>query len=233
MVLYNIVMSKDSDSNEAAGHNATITARPRIFFRGKPHEFDEVIGVTRLTEFTNAYATPGTTEYNEMEQSMTAIDRNRLRALRLLRYVHAESDELAAKKALGDAGRLLFDDPQFQSVFAGAKRPRKAAQVVYSSYFTDEIKGARLAIHRTNRGEFIPVVRCPDMKTAMFVFAAFRGIETCLNCQKLFAVDAERPDGSSSERYCTGACGQRYRQKLYRLRQKSQATRSVRKEKRR
>jgi len=205
----------------------------RVFFRGKPGEWDELIGLARLTEFTSAYATPGTPKYSEMVQSTTERDRNRLRALRLLRYVHAGHDDMAAKKALSDAGQILFDDPQFQSVFVGAKSPREAARVLYPGYFTDEIKGARLAIHRTKHGEFIPVVRCPNMTTAMFVFAAFHGIETCLNCQKLFAVDAARPDGSSSERYCTAACGQRYRQKLYRLRRpRGQKSRKIRKERR-
>jgi hypothetical protein len=138
----------------------------------------------------------------------------------LLRYVDVKNDETAARKALNDAGQLLDDLPQ--SILAGVKEPRRAAWILYSCYLTGEMKRARLVVHRNKRGEFIPVVGCPDIKTALFVFAAYRGVEACLNCQKLFAVDSARPDDSSSDRYCTAACGQRYRQKLYRLRQKVQ-----------
>lgn len=110
--------------------------------------------------------------------------------------------------------------PIIKSMFVSAKEPRKAA-AIYAQYLTDEMRGARLMVHR---GTFVPVIRCRDMKTAMFVFGAFRGVETCLNCHKLFAVDAARPDGSAtSEKYCTAACGQRYRQKMYRRRHPAKA----------
>jgi hypothetical protein len=214
-------MSKSEKRSEIGDHNAGITARPRIYFRVRPGDWDHVIGIApRSREFTSAYATPGTPENKELEHSTTKKDRNRLRALRLLRYVCAEDDQTAARKVLTDAGQLIFEDLQLAKLFAGTEDPKQVAAASYEEFFNDEIRGARLAIHRTKRGEFVPIIRCPDVKTAMFMFAAFRGIETCLNCAKLFAVDIVRPDDSSSERYCTAACGQRYRQKLYRLREK-------------
>jgi hypothetical protein len=163
-----------------------------------------------------------------MEKATTEIGRTWLRALRLLRYVYSDDNETATRKALAQVGKLLAEEPGFQSMFATARKPKSVASVLYSINFTGEMKEARLVIHRTESGGFIPVLRCPNMKTAMFVFAAFGGAETCLNCQKLFAVDAVRPDGSSSDRYCTAGCGQRYRQKLYRLRKKARAKRPSR-----
>lgn len=221
-MLHHVVMGKMEKRNEIEHHNDSITARPRIYFRERPGEWDRVIGIAPHTrEFTSSHVTLGTPEYKEMEQAITTKSRNRLRALRLLRYVCVESDETAARKTLVDAGQLIFDDPKLAALFAaGGDDPRKAASDAYRQFFNEELRGSWLAVQRTKRGEFIPVIRCDDMKTAMFAFAAFRGLETCLNCQKLFVVDAPRPDDSSSERYCSGTCGQRYRQKLYRLRVK-------------
>lgn len=206
--------------NGGSGHNASITARPRIFFPTKSGQVGEWIAGHFLQEFNAEFVTLGSPRYREMEKATTQIDRNRLRALRLLRYTHIENDHIAARKALADAMQLL--DDLTESLLTGVREPRKVASVLYSLYLTGELKGARLVIHRTERGEFLPALRCPDLKTALCAFAAYRGVEACLNCQKLFAVDAARADDSSSARYCTAACGQRYRQKLYRLRQKVQ-----------
>jgi len=208
---------RNSDSDNATNqHNETITARPRIFFPSKSGEW--VLHGHLVAEFTAAHATPGSPEYKELEKGTTEFDRNRLRGLRLLRYVDVKNDETAVRKALNDAGQLLHNLPE--SMAAGLEVPKRLAGILYCGYLTSGMKAARLGIIRNNHGEFIPVVGCPDIKTALFVFAAYRGVEACMNCQKLFAVDSARPDGSSSDRYCTAACGQRYRQKLYRLRQK-------------
>ena len=67
------------------------------------------------------------------------------------------------------------------------------------------------------------------MKTAMFAFAAFHGAAACPNCGELFALDSRRVDGSKGERYCTAACGQRYRQKVYRLKGKAKTGKSRKK----
>jgi ribosomal protein S27E len=178
----------------------------------------QMVGGYFVKEFTADYMSMGSPEYREMKNATTQAARNRLRALRLLRYTHIDNDETSARKVLADAMQLLDDLPE--SMLTGVKEPRKVASVLYSMYLAGEIKSARLVIHRTERGEFLPVIRCPDLKTALYVFAAYRGVEACLNCGNLFATDGPRPDASSSERYCTAACGQRYRQKLYRLRQK-------------
>jgi hypothetical protein len=218
--------------NEETFHNAGITARLRIFFPAKAGEKAEWVAGFRVREFTAKHVTPGCAEYKELQESTTECDRERLRGLRLLRYVNVGSDEIGTRKNLADAGRLLDDLPK--SMLGDAKDPKSVAQVLYSMYLTGEMKEARLVIYRTKRGEFTPVLRCPNMKTAFYAFAAFRGVEACLNCQKLFAVDAAKADGSTSERYCTAACGQRYRQKIYRLRQKARSKReSKRKEKKR
>ncbi len=226
-------MRSVEERNYAHHNNAPITARPRIFFpstsgKWKGVEVRRVILPSRMTEFTDAYITMGTPEYREMEKTVGAGSLTWLRALRLLRYVQVD-DETAARNALAEVGKLLSEDPDFQSALAATKKPKAVAALLYDVYFAREMTEARLVIHRAERGHFIPVIHCRNMTTAMFVFAAYGGVEACVNCQKLFAVGAPRPDGSSSERYCTAACGQRYRQKLYRLRKKSQAKQSNRK----
>lgn len=95
--------------------------------------------------------------------------------------------------------------------------PKKIARNVYPDRLRQRIKKAQIVILPS----FTPAILCPDMTVAMFVFAAYRGIAVCLNCQKLFALDSERADGSVSEKYCTVACGSRSRRKLYRLNKKT------------
>ncbi len=132
-MLHHVVMGKMEKRNEIEHHNDSITARPRIYFRERPGEWDRVIGIAPHTrEFTSSHVTLGTPEYKEMEQAITTKSRNRLRALRLLRYVCVESDETAARKTLVDAGQLIFDDPKLAALFAaGGDDPRKAASDAY------------------------------------------------------------------------------------------------------
>src|SRR5262249_45072897 len=71
---------------------------------------------------------------------------------------------------------------------------------------------------RTKSEQFLPAILCPNVRTASFVAAAFRGLAVCPNCLRLFDPYAERIDGSKGDKYCTAACGSRYRQRLYRRR---------------
>jgi hypothetical protein len=206
--------------------------RPPIFFRTGligERKMDKIFGTGFWSEFTDAFVTPGTPEYKQMEHAVSERDRNQLRALRLLRYVCVGNNETAARKALKDAGQLLFSKPDDVELYVGGKNPQKVAIERYRSDFNEEIHGHRIVIRRSKRGEFIPAIHCTDMKTAMFLYAAFRGVEACLNCGRLFAVDAARPDASSSDRYCTARCGQSYRQKLYRTRIKKASEHKARK----
>jgi hypothetical protein len=95
---------------------------------------------------------------------------------------------------------------------------REAARRLYPSFFSKAIKRSRLRMWCKD-GEWMPVIWCPNLTTAMFTHAAFNRVETCLNCQKLFCLDVPRVDDSRSEKYCTVACGQRFRHRIYRKRQ--------------
>ena len=96
------------------------------------------------------------------------------------------------------------------------------AKRLYPLVFSKAMERAKVRMWCKD-GEWLPVIWCPNMKTAMYAYAAFNGVETCLNCQKLFCLDVPRVDDSRSEKYCTVACGQRFRQRIYRKRQLEQA----------
>jgi hypothetical protein len=223
-------------------HNASITrlVRPRIIFPAKDlawldkfeenaentvysiwgEEFDASLYMSmedegrRVREFTSGYLGP---RYKELLEETTEHDRVRLKAIRLLRHAYFGEDKTAALTILDQAGNLLFNDPNtWRNHVRG--QGREAARRLYPLFFSKAMKRCKLRMWCKD-GEWAPVIWCPNMTTAMFTYAAFDGVETCLNCQKLFCLDAPRVDDSRSEKYCTVACGQRFRQRIYRKRQ--------------
>jgi hypothetical protein len=174
-----------------------------------------------VTEFTGAFMRVGTPEYATMEARTTKKERDTLHGLLQLRATRATFpfplEPKAARKVLSDATKLLIGDSRLQATFQVGRLP-EVAEWFYPAFFNRELKGARLVLWLTKQKQFIPAIFCPLMKTAMFAFAAFRGVVACPNCGELFTLDSERPDKSKSERYCTAACGQRFRQKMYRAR---------------
>jgi hypothetical protein len=160
--------------------------------------------------------------------NLSEKDRARLRALSLLRYAHAtfNRDAITAKKAISDAAELLIDDDkELQSVFS-AGNPREVAKWFYPAFFTREIKGAQVVMWRTKQEQFLPAIYCPNTTIAAFTSVSYRGLAACLNCYRVFSPDSPSIDTSVSEKYCTAACGQRYRQKIYRLREKARVKKS-------
>src|SRR5262249_53001489 len=83
----------------------------------------------------------------------------------------------------------------------------------YGGLLREKVRKARIVL-----GGFVPAIFCPNLTVAMFVFASYRRIAVCLNCLNVFLLDLPLVDGSSSEKYCSAACGGRYRQKTYRVR---------------
>jgi hypothetical protein len=229
-------------------HNEGITrkARPRIMFPAadfadwvakfdeannreagnKPFDPDILIYLCMTTEgdwpvheFNHEY---WFSRRKELEKGTSETDRTRLRALRLLRYAFFGEEEQASLEIFDEAVNLLSKDPKLAWIKDTKGHGRDAAQRLYPLYFAKAMKRAEVRMWCKN-GEWIPIIWCPDMTTAMFTYAAFKGVETCLNCQKLFCLDVPRVDDSRSEKYCTVACGQRFRQRIYRKRQAKEA----------
>jgi hypothetical protein len=179
-----------------------------------------------VKEFTSAYMRVGAPEHAEMEAGTSEKDRETWKGLLQLRATHATSpfplDERAAKRELASAGAKLIEDPRIQATFAGGQ-VRKVAAWFYPAFFNRELKRSRVVLWLTKQNQFVPAIFCPDMKTAMFAFAAFGRIVACPNCGELFAPDSDRLDKSRSEKYCTVACGSAYRQRTYRTRLKVKA----------
>jgi hypothetical protein len=207
-------------------HNVTITARPRILFPVNSNRSDRIITrgfglgeiplLRDVKEFTAAYMTPGTRQHKEMEQATTQRDRRVIASLRLLQYAHAKAPDAA--RELVEAFSVLSGGWRPRDLGYGHLSQRELAANFYSGSFNDEMKSARVIMSRPTRSEApVPAIWAPDIRTAAFVFAAFRGVEVCASCHRLFAPDRER-----GEKYCSDACGQNFRQKLYRQRVKSQ-----------
>jgi hypothetical protein len=253
-------MSKRNVINATTNHNASITARPAILIPATDQKNDGVViqmgkagpqildfqkeGVPRYADwnleqlqpiraFTSAFMSPGSPEHMEMEANTTKKDRDTLHGLLRLRYTHERFpvNEKAAKSELSHASSALIEDPRIRATFAGGKLPQVAAWF-YPAFFNRGLKRARLVLWLTKQNQFLPAIFCPDMKTATFAFAAFRGVVACANCGELFTLDSERVDKSRGEKYCTAACGQRFRQKAYRQRVRGKATTRKRRKKR-
>jgi hypothetical protein len=141
-----------------------------------------------------------------------------------LRRAFAGEDDASSQEILDSARNLLQQHPRiWASTIEGIQgQEREMAKRLYPLVFSKAMERAKVRMWCKD-GEWLPVIWCPNMKTAMYAYAAFNGVETCLNCQKLFCLDVPRVDDSRSEKYCTVACGQRFRQRIYRKRQLEQA----------
>jgi len=245
-VKHNGVMFNAKGYNYTDSHNGHITpvlARPRILIPGSAKENDGFVlrisseGPQRWPadlEGKKFYAEWGIEWLEPVKEflvgqvrTLSGKDRAQLQALSLLRYAHDTfgSNQLASKKALSDAAVLLIEDKALQQVFS-AGNPQDVATVFYPAFFTRQVKNAQMVMWCTHQKEFLPAIYCPDGRTASFLAVSYRGLSTCINCYKIFSPDIASVDESTSEKYCTAACGQRYRQKLYRLRQKIQNSKS-------
>ena len=226
-------------------HNAGITrlARPRIMFPAKPdlkrlmregggvvHDYyrfgaenfaadlyrslDEGNSVR---EFTSEY---WTSRYKELKEETSEYDRTRIAALKLLRHAFTGEDDASSQDILDSVRNLLQQHPRIwaSTIKELQGQERETARRLYPLVFSKEMERAKVRMWCRD-GEWLPVIWCPNMKTAMYAYAAFNGVETCLNCQRLFCMDVPRVDDSRSEKYCTVACGQRFRQRIYRKRQ--------------
>ena len=175
-----------------------------------------------VKEFTSAYMQPGSLEHAEMETNIKDKDWTTLKqGLVSLYYSHGTfpKNMKEAKRELSKASQRLFADPRLRATFAGGQLPQVTAWF-FPAFFNREMRRARFVLWLTKKNLVIPAIYCPTLKTAFFVAAAFRGIVVCPNCGELFAPDTERTDKTGSEKYCKAACGQRYRQKLYRQRRR-------------
>jgi hypothetical protein len=173
---------------------------------------------SKAREFTSDYWNSPVL-FKELEKETSKSDRDHIVALRHLRHAYIVDDEDAAREVLYKVGELcsfpdvLTNEPSWSS-------NRARVREVYPLILGSALQNARIRIWPATNGGFAPVIWCPDMTTAMYTYAAFNGVESCQNCAKLFCTDMPRIDGSRSERYCTVACGERFRQRLYRKRQK-------------
>jgi len=175
----------------------------------------------RIREFTSDFGELPT-RIKELEKETSELDRNRIKALCMLRraYYYFGADEDSAREILKEVEELgvfreeLSNEPSYKS-------NRSRVRILYPLMFGEALKHARVRMWPTDSGEFLPVIWCDNMTTAMFAYAAFRGVDTCQNCAKLFYTDLPRVDDSRVEKYCTVACGQRFRQRMHRRRQKS------------
>jgi hypothetical protein len=237
---------KPENDDAARKHDATMTPRPAILFRATGKDNDGWIlemGKTgpqvieadwsplpayedwsldppqTVTKFTGAYMRLGTPERAVMEANVSAKDRDTLHGLLKLRAA-SETAPKAAQRELAEAAKKLIADARLRATFQTGHLP-DVVEWFYPAFFNRELKGARLVLWLTKQKRFLPAIFCPNMKTAMFAFAAFRGVAACRNCGELFTLDVERPDKSKSEVYCTAACGLRYRSKTYRARKKA------------
>jgi hypothetical protein len=207
-----------------SNHNGVVT-RPKILFCvGKRKMIEEgleqVLGgkspvMADYKAFSAAHLTLGTSDYKEYQAGTTEEDRSTLLALTLLRAAYSRpAGDPIAEQALHDATNALVSGyPGDLKAFYKGKDLREIAKRHYRALLNQELKHACLWIPES---AVVPVVLCPDIKTAAFVYHAYRGISACLNCRKQFATDFPHADGSKSELYCSVRCGQQYRQKLYR-----------------
>ena len=200
-------------------HNVTITASPRILFLGQRTKEDSEHSQTfrrvfraelprKVKEFTAAYMAPHTREHKEFEAGTNKKDRATLSALALLR--RAQAMKSPAAKDLADAASLLLDRRPPEWAISPVAR-RQGAAWWYRSLLNDGMRNARLVMARA-KGGFAPAILCGDLRSAAFVFAAYKGVAVCAACRALFAPDPERGGNDCSE-----ACGQNFRQKRYRL----------------
>jgi hypothetical protein len=203
--------------------NYHLTARPRIFFpgRGPSRLAIEICGadLPATIEFTPDHMTYGTAEYRDLQKAMTEADRKTLCALIFLRESGRHVGSEKSAKEMLSASKLLFpefDTPEgvLEGVLEDVKR-QSASTWIYPAILTERMEGARIVMTRTKPSQPpVPAIMCPDIVTAAFVYAAWRGVKVCLGCRQLFAPSRE------NAKYCSATCGQRVWQQSYRDRAK-------------
>jgi CGNR zinc finger len=214
--------------------NSNLTVRPRILFCASKHQladadlwgkiFGEKPPVSvRWTEFTAKFMTIGARERKEFEAGISNEDRDALAALRLLRRAASMPGDSAAADLCEATRRLIHvhDYPKGLNARIVFSHGPKKIMRLYKGLLNENIKQARLAV-TTQGGEPSVNILCPDIRTAAFVFAAFRGLEICPGCGKLFAPNPQR----AAQHYCSKNCGQRIYQREFRQRQKSKRSKS-------
>jgi len=224
------VASQHNAVLQRTNHNDSIT-RPRIFFcvgrysRLVPGNlYEEIFGrkppvTAKYREFLPGHLMPGSSDYSLYEAGTSSDGRAVLQALTLLRAVLSRppEDEIA-RQAMLDATKALVPGHAKAGLdmetFYKGKDLREIAKRTYTALFNQELKHARIWLPP---GSVVPVLVCPDIRTAAFAYHAYRGVSACLNCRRQFATDFPHEDGSRSESYCSVRCGQRYRQRLYRM----------------
>jgi len=223
-MLQNRVMGKSKDRSVEGHHNAPITPRPIILFHAeaqageRAEQVREIFGskIVRVRKFTPEYLVLGTPEYKWMVAETKEEDRATLKAISLLRYADSAEPNDTAAKALADAASILLPGHPARKELVTSK--------LWTSLLTRGMAGAKLVMW-TNEGDTVPAVMCPGLRVALFVASAYRAVAACANCEKLFSLDGKRIDESRTQKFCTVACGQRFRQRMYRLRKKSKSTR--------
>ena len=199
----------------------TLTAKPRILFE-VAHPVDGLIRKiyrdqtpAPKKEFTEAHLTPGTPEYAEMKSFTTDADRATLAAFNLLLNARTSTE----RKNIYDAAILLnpgvaeiLKGPEENPEVFSAEAAQRFITWFYPTYLTGEIRDRT---HLEVAADFVPEIHCDDLRTAVFVFAAYRSVAVCPACRNLFSCDTDR-----KQKYCSAGCGQRIYQKQYRVREK-------------
>lgn len=183
-----------------------------------------------VREFNGRYLSLNSVERRELETQTTKADRDTLHGLLRLRATTV--DPRSSQENLSAATSLLIQNTRLQAAFRTGQVPQ-VAEWFFPAFFNRELKDVRLVLWLTKRQQFVPAIWCPTMKAAMFAFAAFRRVAACRHCGGLFTLDTARIDGSGGETYCAAVCGQRYRQRQYRLRCESKRVSQRRKTKKR
>ena len=203
---------------------------PDIWVFGKSFDKDLVAWLeepSQAREFTSDFWNLPARR-KELDKETSEIDRQHVQALRWLRHAYTDSvDESKARDILNKVQKMcsfpeiLSNDPSWSS-------NKARVRLLYPLIFGDALKQARVRMWPTGDGAFVPVIWCDNMTGAMFAHAAFNGVEACQNCGKLFCTDRPRIDGSRAEKFCTVACGQRLRQRMYRKRKSKEVKRKSR-----
>jgi hypothetical protein len=172
---------------------------------------------SKAREFTSEYWN-SPARRKELDKETSEADRDRVIALRALRHAFTADEDKARDILNRVQEKLSF--PEKLAVDLPFSANRNRIRLLYPLIFSDALKNSRVRMWPTQDGEYVPVIWCEDMTAAMFAHAAFNGVEACQNCGKLFCPDLPRVDGSRAEKFCTVACGQRLRQRVYRKRRK-------------
>lgn len=203
--------------------NANLTQQQRIVFPvdGKGRfkilsrdSHGEIPFMRDVEEFTAAYMTPGTKERKAMELATTPRDRTLLATLRVLQHFHSYPKSQNAERELFSALSVILGSWSPDELGYGDMSKIELAAKFFGGSLNDGMRGAQpVMLPGTRGGMPTPGIWCPDIKTAAFVWAAFRGVAVCCVCRNLFAPDPLRDE----KPYCP-KCAQAYWQREYRKR---------------